>query len=291
MAVLEQREALQATIDVPFDVSEILTSASVDLSSINAIIWSHHHIDHTGDPSLFPSTTSLVLGPNFKSNPAIYPGYPTNPDAVTVQAAFDGREVIELDFSDAQLTVGGLRAIDWFQDGSFYLLEALGHTNDHIVALARTSEDKFVLLGADAAHHCGEFRPTPLIPLPESITPSPLEHPRSTSVCPGAIFEPIHRSASLGTARTTPFYEPAAAVTTDLVKCKETIETLKVFDASPDVLVIIGHDYTILDLLELYPKAELTGWEKRGPPGIKEGLRWRFLRDFKKAVEANQELK
>jgi len=43
----------------------------------------------------------------------------------------------------------------------------------------------------------------------------------------------------LGAARTTPFYEPAALVTTDLVKGKETIEALKVFDASPDVLVII----------------------------------------------------
>jgi len=92
----------------------------------------------------------------------------------------------------------------------------------------------------------------------------------------------------LGAARTTPFYEPAAVATTDPVKSKETIEALKVFDASPDALVIVGHDYTILDLLELYPKGELTGWEKRGPPEIKEGLTWRFLRDFKKAAEANQ---
>jgi glyoxylase-like metal-dependent hydrolase (beta-lactamase superfamily II) len=290
--VLDLCEALQVTLEVPVDVPEILTSASVPLSSIDAIIWSHHHCDHTGDPSLFPSTTSLVVGPNFKSNPAIYPGYPENPDSVTVQDAFDGREIIELNFNDTQLTVGGLRAIDWFHDGSFYILEALGHTSDHVMALARTSRDKFLLLGADAAHHCGEFRPTPLTPLPESIIPSPLEPPSSISVCPGAIFEQVHRSAPSVLARTAPFYETAPALSADPVACKETLEALQVFDASPDVLVIIAHDYTILDLLELYPKAELTGWEKRGEPGIKEAGRWRFLRDFRKAVEeANSEAK
>ncbi|KAI0292383.1 hypothetical protein BC826DRAFT_1105488 [Russula brevipes] len=231
-------EALQITLEVPVDVPEILTSASVPLSSIGAIIWSHHHCDHTGDPSLFPSTTSLV-------------------------DAFDGREIIELTFNDTQLTVGGLRAIDWFHDGSFYILEALGHTNDHIMALARTSPDKFLLLGADAAHHCGD----------------------SISVCPGAIFEQIHRSAPSALARTAPFYETAPASSADPVACKETLEALQVFDASPDVLVIIAHDHSILDLLDLYPKAELTGWEKRGEPGIKESGRWRFLRDFRKAVE------
>ncbi|KAI9448920.1 hypothetical protein F5148DRAFT_987866 [Russula earlei] len=221
------------------------------LSSIKAIIWSHHHIDHRGDPSLFPSTTSLVVGPNFKSNPAIYPGYPNNPGSVTNQDAFNGREVIELDFSDSQPTVGNLRAVDCFQDGFFYILEASGHTHDHKMALARTSEDKFLLLGADAAHHRGEFRPTPLIPLPDSITPTPFEHPNSISVCAGAAFEPIDRSSSSGAARTTPFYETSPIMMTDPNACQETLEALKVFDASPDVLVIIAHDYTVLDFFEL----------------------------------------
>ena len=76
-------------------------------------------------------------------------------------AAFAGRDVIELDFISTMgaLKLSGLCAIDWFDDGSFYLLEAPGHTEDHIMALARTSADKFVLLAGDGAHHCGAFRP------------------------------------------------------------------------------------------------------------------------------------
>ena len=276
------------TIDVPSDAVDILNSASVPLSSINSIIWSHHHVDHRGDPSLFPSSTSLVVGPGFKSNPKTYPGYPNNPEALTVQDAFEGRHLIELDFSESQLKVCGLRAIDWFDDGSFYLLEAPGHTNDHVMALARTAEEKFILLGGDAAHHCGEFRPTPLVPLPESISPSPFEPPKSLSSCPSSIFEPIHRSAadSKSDFRTTPFYEAAPIMETDALASRLTLEALKTLDSSPDVLVVIAHDSSLLNILGLYPdlKADLTGWEEGGGRNTKGIGRWRFLKDFGKQV-------
>jgi len=256
----------------------------VPLSSIDSIIWSHHHLDHMGDPSLFPSSTSLIVGPGFKTNPATYPGYPKNPDAITIQDAFEGRQLIELDFSESQLKVCGLRAIDWFDDGSFYILEALGHTNDHVMALARTAEDKFILLGGDSAHHCGEFRPTPLLPLPESISPSPFESPKSLSSCPCSIFEPIHPLADPKSAyRTTPFYEPAPTAVADAVAYHATLEALEALDACPDVFVIIAHDASLLDVLDFYPKAGLTGWED-GEHSPKEIGRWRFLKDFGKQV-------
>ena len=122
---------------------ELLTLASIPLSSIDLIIWSHHHVDHTGDVSLFPPTTSLVVGPGFKTNPSTYPGFPLNPDAHLPHAAFAGRDVIELDFSSTagEIKLAGLRAIDWFDDGSLYLLEAPGHAPEYIMALARTSAD------------------------------------------------------------------------------------------------------------------------------------------------------
>lgn len=85
-------------------------------------------MDHVGDPSIFPKSTSLVVGPGFKSNKQTYPGYPEDPDAVVRQDAWEGRELIELDFAGADLEIGGFKALDFFGDGSFYLLEAAGHS-------------------------------------------------------------------------------------------------------------------------------------------------------------------
>ncbi|KAI0291816.1 hypothetical protein BC826DRAFT_1021000, partial [Russula brevipes] len=117
--------------------------------------------------------TSLVVGPGFKSNSKTYPGYPENPDSHIPRGALGGgRRLIELDFNGdgaaaaAARRIGGLRAIDWFRDDSFYIVEAPGVAGDHVMGLARTAPDKFVLLGGGAAHHAGELRPNPLVPLP-----------------------------------------------------------------------------------------------------------------------------
>ena len=274
-------QSIGATIDVPADVPDILKAASVPLSSIDFAIWSHHHPDHTGDLTLFPTSTSLVVGPGFKTQPTAYPGKPINPNAQTLHEAFEGRELIELDFSSSASTlkVAGLRAIDWFDDGSFYLLEAPGTTQDHIMALARTSADKFVLLAGESAHHGGEFRPSSLTPLPDTISPSPFEHPTSASSCPCSLFQPIHPSPE--SFRTTPFYETIAHQISDPVANRTTLDALTAFDASPDVLIILTHDASLLDVLEFFPKADLVGWEK--PPSKKDIGRWRFLNDFRKS--------
>ncbi|KAH9173065.1 hypothetical protein EDB89DRAFT_804252 [Lactarius sanguifluus] len=275
-------QSIGGTINVTEDIPDKLHAASVSLSSINFVIWSHHHQVHTGDLTLFPTSTSLVVGPGFKSHPLTYPGQPLGPNAETLHEAFEGREVIELDFgsSASTLKIAGLRAIDWFNDGSFYLLEAPGHTASHIMALARTSADKFVLHAGAGVQHCGEIRPTSLTPLPDTISPSPFEPPTSASSCPCSLFQSIHPSPE--SFRTTPFYEVAAHQIDDPIASRATLDAVKAFDASPDVFVVLSHDASLLDVLEFFPKADLAGWEKE--PSRKDMGRWRFLNDFRKGV-------
>lgn len=138
-------------IDVVQDIPDTLKLHNIHLSTINAIIWSHSHIDHIGDPSDFPPTTELVVGPGFKAHSIL--AYPSNPNSPLLDDAFQGRSIREVDFSNSTTTVSGFRAIDYFGDTSFWLLEAPGHTAHHICALCRTTGDSWILLGGDACHH------------------------------------------------------------------------------------------------------------------------------------------
>lgn len=132
------------------DVPDTLQAHGRDLSQINSIIWSHAHIDHVGDPSVFPYSTDLVVGPGFKS--AHMPGYPVNPDATVLDSAFQGRSVKELGFDKCSsdiTNIGGFRGVDFWKDGSFWVLECPGHTGHHLGALCRTTPDSWVFMGAD----------------------------------------------------------------------------------------------------------------------------------------------
>ncbi|GLA63284.1 hypothetical protein AtubIFM55763_009763 [Aspergillus tubingensis] len=280
-SILHQIQSAKALVDIEQDVADQLRNANVPLESINAIIWSHHHMDHTGDPSLFPPSTDLIVGPGFKRNKRTFPGYPTNADALVTDDAFSGRSLVVLDFWNA-MTIGGFLAIDFFQDGSLYLLKSTGHTHNHISALARTSKDRFIFLGGDIAHHPGEYRPTKHLPLPTEIRPSPLgEDISSPSVCPGSIFEAVSSANIRGLdAKVTPFYQLNAAMNEDLKDAEIALEKLLRFDGSSKVMVIISHDASLLDVLPFFPRS-INEWDVKGYKA--EGT-WRFLRDFARAA-------
>lgn len=280
---------------------EIL-APSFPLHQIEAIIWSHSHFDHIGDPSVFPSTTAVITGPGFKAN--FLPGYPTNANSPIPESAYSGREVIELDFADPNrwkiLTVGPFRAIDYFEDGSFYLLDAPGHAVGHICALARVTsslshpsfdaalppggrrvslvrdseeDDSFVLLAGDAFHHAGELRPSEYVPLPKEIVPSPFGDGRKA--CLGEVFDRVMKGG-----RAKPVYKSVGPWHYDFARLGKTIRKLQVADGTGNVLVATAHDESLLGVVEFYPKT-MNGFLKEGWLGK---ARWGFLRDFGEAV-------
>ncbi|OLN89020.1 hypothetical protein CCHL11_06077 [Colletotrichum chlorophyti] len=274
-------------------VSEILTENGVSLDDIKAIIWSHAHVDHVGRPSLFPKSTSLIVGPGVKT--AFFPGYPAAENSQILAREFEEREVRELDFGGSDLRIGGLRALDFFGDGSFYLLSAPGHAVGHINALARTSEDSFIFFAGDSFHHGSVLRPHSGAPLPDQVRVPGLccsgrtlhtIHPATASPETlghyGKVFEQMGSDPDrvpFHVIPETPSGESLLAV--DLHEARETVSAIQKFDSSPDVLVIAAHDAGLYDVLEYFPR-DANDWKAKGWKGEGE---WVFLQDFAKPLE------
>ncbi|WAO95518.1 Lactamase-B domain-containing protein [Fusarium falciforme] len=276
-----ESEKSGASVTVDTDVASVLKEASIDLNDIKAIIWSHWHLDHSGDPSTFPPTTSLVVGPGFKD--VLLPGYPANPEGLILETDYKGRELHEIDFNShsGATKIGDIRAVDYFQDGSFFLLDSPGHTVGHMAALARTTPSTFVLMGADTAHHCGSFRPSQYLPLPENISPSPFSNPPFLpgSICPGEVLVKVHPQQ----VRDKPFYQNLSeAPDRNVAEAEKSVGKVIELDARDDVFVVVAHDSTLLDVINFFPD-KVNDWKENG---WKEKSRWRFLKDFHGAVEA-----
>jgi hypothetical protein len=54
------------------------------------------------------------------------PGFPVKEDSTIRESDYKGREVREIEFDNAGLHLGHFRAMDYFGDGSFYLLDSPG---------------------------------------------------------------------------------------------------------------------------------------------------------------------
>jgi glyoxylase-like metal-dependent hydrolase (beta-lactamase superfamily II) len=261
------------------DVADILLWNSEDLISINTIIYSHHHFDHTGSTSKFPSSTGIVVGPGYIKTHL--PGFPENPRQFeTTSDLYQGRAVEEVDFSFTNpkvLDIGGFKATDYFSDGSFYLLDTPGHTVGHISALARTTSDQgqstFIFMGGDIAHTQAIFRPSPRLPLPETI-PDPNQPPFTSTISssPYTQLHPSYGASDSTLARSTPFGNVPEAEH-DPAMLQISVNKLVEFDGEEDILVVLAHDASLLDVVDLYPEGA-NEWKKKG---WKEQGHWRFL--------------
>ncbi|KAJ3122312.1 hypothetical protein HK100_012049 [Physocladia obscura] len=299
--VAQRLEAFDWIRDVQYEVGEILEHHGVTKSSIDAIIWSHWHWDHTGNTELFPPTTSLIVGPGFTA--AFCPGFPASPTSPVREVDYAGRSFVELplsafnttvsftSFGDGEIIIANetdgsngahgasvsFTAHDYFEDGSFFLLHAPGHAIGHLCALARTTKDSFIFLGADAAHHVAQFRPSPQIPLPDNVS-IPIDSNNHFVTCPGSFFEDLHPSHS----RTKPFYAiqtNSTSVANDPIEAQKTLDKLEHIDGlKKKVLIVLAHDASIKNVLDFFPLSANNWLEK----GWAIDAHWRFLADFVK---------
>ena len=149
-----------------------------------------------------------------------------------------------------------------------------------------------MFLGGDCAHHGAEWRPTEYLPLPDEIKPSPLSA-YSPNVCPGSLFTSIHRfhdeSASSPehdvAAMTHPFCTPSDEGAYNGAEARESVDHMSEFDAHENILVVIAHDNTLLDIVDFFPHSA-NDWKDKG--WREKGL-WEFLGDFHEAVKEQVE--
>ncbi|KIK54098.1 hypothetical protein GYMLUDRAFT_63408 [Collybiopsis luxurians FD-317 M1] len=231
---------------VEADITEQLKAGGISLEQVDTVIWSHTHFDHIGDTSLFPPTTKLVIGKGSERK-----AYPEFPDAKLLQSDFAGREVEEIDFEKPDLMISGLPAVDFFGDGSFYLLDTPGHCPGHITALARVKEDSFLLLGGDCCHHPGQLRPNVHIQKNFAYHGDvPTDFSRPILTIPEGPSAYADRSTALA-----------------------SLGKIQLLDAHPDIFLVTAHDATLEGIISLYPEP-LNDWKELG---WKSKAIWAFM--------------
>ena len=175
-----------------------------------------------------------------------------------------------MSFDDDAVKIGRFRSLDYFGDGSFYLLHTPGHTNrTHMCALARTGnsgEGEFVLLGGDVAHHVGELRPSAWLVLPEKVVVD--ENSEEREYKRDELVQ-IHRNKSAD----SPFFVPADGLPDDMDDALWSIAGVQELDAHHNIMTLLAHDKSLLDMLPTFPEA-LNEWTGKD---LKRRITWQFL--------------
>jgi glyoxylase-like metal-dependent hydrolase (beta-lactamase superfamily II) len=154
----------QPTIVSP-DAADSLRKGGLDPKDVDTVILSHVHWDHVGTPSDF-SNAEFVVGSGTmhllaNGGSPHYPAEIFNPDELpskrTRELPPTRQEDSEKPYSSQTTHVwfplaGFPAAVDFYNDGSLYIIDAPGHLFGHVNLLARTGPKKWVYLGGDCCH-------------------------------------------------------------------------------------------------------------------------------------------
>ncbi|KUJ11209.1 uncharacterized protein LY89DRAFT_239627 [Mollisia scopiformis] len=148
------------------DAAASLRAGGVDPEKdVDTVILSHVHWDHVGTPSDFPNS-NFVVGSgtlHLLANGAgpLYPAELFNADELPFDRTY---ELPSSNSSDAGKAAKQQTAhkwepladfpavVDYFGDGSVYVVDSPGHLIGHVNLLARISPTKWVYLGGDCCH-------------------------------------------------------------------------------------------------------------------------------------------
>ncbi|KAI8711295.1 Lactamase-B domain-containing protein [Fusarium sp. LHS14.1] len=173
----------------------------------------------------------------------------------------------ELDFNaGTTVDIGPFKGVDFFGDGSFYIVNAPGHTLGHIYALTRTttSPDTFLFMRADSWHHNAEDRPSCFRRIPRTLH---LEPSVALNPIAGLIFKNHLQFADY---------------VYDVAEAKVTITKLQHLDSFDNVFVVLAHDDAICPIVPLFPTT-MNDWKSQG---WHDKCRWAFLKDFRRLWHA-----
>lgn len=129
-------------------------------------------------------------------------------------------------------------------------------------------------MGGDICHYAGIFRPSEYLPVPDSITPHPLNPTSNIPFCPGGAFDELQQSR--GRKPTDTLYDMTFGH--DIPLATRTMKQLQQLDCEENIFVIIAHDSTVRDGVDHFPES-LNTWKEKG---WGKDLKWVFLRDLEK---------
>jgi len=130
-------------------VEDSLRKGGVQPEEVDVVVISHLHWDHVGNARPF-TKADFVLGAEAKGIMTGEDPQAQSPVVVPTSAPTERTRFVV----NWETSIGGLKAHDFFGDGSMYVLDIPGHLKGNVAILARTSSDgSWILLIGDAVHH------------------------------------------------------------------------------------------------------------------------------------------
>ncbi|KAF1949058.1 Metallo-hydrolase/oxidoreductase [Byssothecium circinans] len=130
-----------------------LGERGVSAEDVDTVLFSHAHWDHCRPiRGIFPNATAY-FGPGTKENCS--PGHMMDPSIQWDGRFFDPERATErwAELEGAWESFGPFdKALDFFGDGSFWIMQAPGHMAGNLCAAARLRGGEWVLLGSDCCH-------------------------------------------------------------------------------------------------------------------------------------------